>query len=669
MYPETFPTPNQLVFLTTFVAVLTLTFLASHPDLLPVLQRRSWRFLWVLIIAVAALVIGWLAWLWFQPRLDELVFYGLLGTVAALATAELLQLSGDNRRDRATIPWFVIAGGLFFVGLFMQPLYSLLSQMQAAKFTSTGIELTLQKTSVVQDREVVRLADMRGDTRFSEITHYQFGVGTLVTARAKLDSDLRFLAKLCEALPDECDPAFFDETTAFRSDDAPTEAAPALVVINSAFQDLERFTACLKAYGSRFPNGMPIQDELSEIAVAIADQYEAAFAAGASPDPLGRILRKLTPTEGLTAADGEVSDCADLETEDGDFRDIRAAMQKLVTASEDDLVIPHVSLVEGALMIAAGYPYDGAEHMRRRLTARERRLDRRQKEAAAAGRNDGDEASFASWNRHADWAWRFFAIRTLSTIEQVYDAVGEKRLQARALADLRRTYDAILEDFFWSTGAASARDFDDRSANFLAYTLDRCARGAGAPELGTLRKTFVQHFYTRLTYENRFWDIPPNGEERSAEELDEAATQLWRLYQADEAFGACFPEDAVPANIRRETRVVAGVNSARVLMGKVNRRWLADASLRQMGDPEVKATLCQARRRLVEIGDELDALQQQVETEASDQLTLLGRPGAGSTDGSTWIEREQTRAQSLIRSIDETGVVCRRRAAALAEER
>jgi hypothetical protein len=307
-------------------------------------------------------------------------------------------------------------------------------------------------------------------------------------------------------------------------------------------------------------------------------------------------------------------------------------------------------------MIAAGYPYDGAEHMRRRLEAREQRLD-------------DQEASFGDWNRQDDWAWRFFAIRTLSTIEMVYDAVGEKQLQARALADLRRTYDTVLEDFFWSADAARALNFDERSANFLTYTLDRCARGEGAAKLEALRTTFVQHFYTRLTYENRFWDIAPDGEERAAEELDEAATQLWRLYQADEAFRACFTNEAVPANIRRETRIIAGVNAARVQLRMVNRGLLTGASPLQMRDPQITAALCQARRRLVEVGDELDVRQRQVEAEALDRLTLLDRPGSGAGNGWSWIEREQQRVNSLIRSIDETGVVCRRRAAALAEER
>jgi hypothetical protein len=258
---------SQVAFVLSFSVslALVLALVVSWPRLIGWLGR-SWRrrFCLALSLPLPPLLLV-LLFIILRPGLS--IFPSFFGFLAALGASQLLPLS---RRSQATIaaslPWLIIFLFSLIAGIYPDISVSLLSSLREARIEPTGIQFIL--------------AEER--SRDPELPVFEFDARPLVTARTwAYKSAMQSLRNLTDDAPDEtgrlrkyCNIKALKRFC--EGFDVSDDMQRFLDATDDYFTAIHPLVQCLAAYGDPFPNGLPIQDELSEIAISFARRDKAS---------------------------------------------------------------------------------------------------------------------------------------------------------------------------------------------------------------------------------------------------------------------------------------------------------------------------------------------------------------------------------------------------------
>jgi hypothetical protein len=173
---------------------------------------------------------------------------------------------------------------------------------------------------------------------------------------------------------------------------------------------------CLEEYSNNFENGVPIQEELSEIAANYtARSAEPTREFRASFD---NIIRHLDSFSNEDGADNSASSCKHLPmfAEVDEYRTAALASRS---------TLPYRSMLEAAVLTASGYPVEGARHLEREYKRFSDDLTRL----------EGEESDSDS-NRSGALMEFVLRVRMLSMLEQMFEVAGKPDDQIRTLRQL-----------------------------------------------------------------------------------------------------------------------------------------------------------------------------------------------------------------------------------------
>jgi hypothetical protein len=213
----------------------------------------------------------------------------------------------------------------------------------------TEVKLPYATISIQKPEEPNKITIVGQNPQPSE-TDFQRGITMLTNAISRAVSDERNVDLFCQ------------NVRSAQCQNIRGERIYQIIHENGSYlQKLQQLNECLLAYSERFPNGVPIQDKLSEIAVIYETMpdYKSGYIGPADTKLKGKIenlIRLVTDTrESIIesfSAHGDFNKRCNYDVNESDL--IKVLSQPK---------IPTRAGVEAGIMMAAGYPNEGARHL------------------------------------------------------------------------------------------------------------------------------------------------------------------------------------------------------------------------------------------------------------------------------------------------------------------
>jgi hypothetical protein len=563
-----------LSFLVSLALVLALS--ASWVALTSFLGSSWWRWFGLILSLTLPLFLLYLL----VPTLP--IFPLFFGFLAALGTSQLLLYGRSQANFAVSFPWLIIFLFAVIAGLYPHLPTSLLSGLREARIETTGIHLIL--------------ADQR--SRDASLPVFEFDARPLVAARrSPYLSGMQSLLNLIDDAVDDldrvntyCNLETFGQLCNDGHLDAMKRFRASAIAYFTAIRPLVQ---CLAGYADDFPSGLPIQDELSDIAINFAKRDKAAsngeISAAQIEHDLPRTFASIVATVADTSlkpvgTNSTVISCKDLLAESLNYyyaeflkspemgilpglqeapapvceavsglsspdQKLGCRVWQLITNvrrewrrhwGEVGAKPPYLSLVETYIITAAGYPQDAAYYI--------------QDEFYVPQKQD-----YKSFGQLAHW---IFSFRMLHAMERMLEEAEDFNKQAVALGELSEEYKEFFRTLFETDDMWDLLQYCDarwEKSDFWSKVAQE-SKGSGVAE--DLQYFLSRTLFFHIRSELRRWATRDRSEELT-DTLREAGDRLERIFADEEGFfEGCFDgwmhslpdESAEEKNIKRDVR-------------------------------------------------------------------------------------------------------------------
>ena len=285
--------------------------------------------------------------------------------------------------------WVTVIVVFTAVGLFKSETKMLMASVKRLETPAGAIEFA----AVADESEISISYDTLTPTKTD--TDFQAGAKRLGGTLSSVESDFKKIIRFCRedlTVGPYCAP-FFGDADVEKVKDGKEALVSAMAVTYGYARVIKPIATCLSAYACFFENGVPIQDDLSEIAASYATSPGSSDEALGCPrggdrdpmcDPLERILKHLKSfkKQGWNQAEEDscpyLVQCLDEEKnalpEAKDVVSHRDAV--LATGKTSDsgnaqenretgFILPYRPMISAALLTASGYPEEAVGHMER----------------------------------------------------------------------------------------------------------------------------------------------------------------------------------------------------------------------------------------------------------------------------------------------------------------
>lgn len=323
-------------------------------------------------------------------KYSGVIVHALLGLFAGLLGYGFYWFLQGNHYKDSPAPKIFIGVWVFLLvvvavlGLFNVEAKLLMASVKRLETPAGAIEF-----SAVSDESRVSLSfDNKPPT--ATMTDFQAGAIRLETALRYAQTDFENIVKFCapgSAGGPYCAPRL--GASEEETDQARYKLFSAMAVTYGYANTIQPIASCLKAYSCFYENGVPIQDDLSEIAASYASPPSEPLGCPESGkkdpicEPVDRIISHLEVFRNQDWDDTAKQNCLYLEPclnmEDQlptaeDVISHRNAVLATGTAIDSGItgktrasgfILPYRSMLSAALLTASGYPHEAVGHMER----------------------------------------------------------------------------------------------------------------------------------------------------------------------------------------------------------------------------------------------------------------------------------------------------------------
>ncbi len=330
--------------------------------------------------------------------------------------------------------WVTLIVVLTVAGLFKAETKMIMASIKRLETPAGAIEFANAEAG--DDLEISISYDAQTTTKTD--TNFQAGAKRLEEALDSVESDFKKIIRFCRkdlmAGP-YCAP-FAGDADAKEVEESQEGLVTAMAVTYGYARAIKPIATCLRAYACFYENGVPIQDDLSEIAAsyAIPPSELAKFSdctGGKNEDPicepLGSILGHLTSFKyqfkNKTLTENEKLSCPPLEeclkeSENNlpKANDVIHHRDAVLAAGKPGVaghMLPYRPMISASLLTASGYPEEAVGHMEREYKKLRREFGRTEE--------GGESGSL-------DFVETVLRLRLLNELQQVSDQAKKQQI-------------------------------------------------------------------------------------------------------------------------------------------------------------------------------------------------------------------------------------------------